>query len=734
MKYKIYFLSAVCCLLVTVSQGQVVNWLLAGNTPTTQQFLGTTNSTNLRFKTNGTERMVILSGGNVGIGNTNPGQALDVTGTVRTTGLIVTGSSPAVGKFLTSTDANGTVTWSSVLPIANGGTNLSALGTANQLLRVNAAGTALEYFTPSGGGAVSSVFGRTGAIVAQANDYTFAQIGNTPTTLAGYGITDAALAIHNHTLDGLSNVSTAGKLTNDLLKWNGTNWVNFTPNYLSGNQTITLSGDVTGSGTTAISATIGNDVVTYAKMQNVASNSFLANITGSAVDVQEISTGRIPLFGTAITGTPSSTTFLRGDGTWATPSGGGGGTPAGTNKQVQYNKNGSFAGAEGVEIGNTDQLLKITRQLTGEVPLTVEGQQGYAAIEIKPYDAGNPYTPSLKFTPTLGNFSTISVDYGPLLISGGFYPYHPEGALAATVALGILGAGYNFSVHTYGYGVPISTTGENYTTRVRTPSTNAVGSVIDWGNTGQTADLLQLRKNDYTVLTRFDSAGKLGIGTTADSSLTVAYGIWGKRGVRFSGLPRVNSSQWLTAIDSATGNLSYVPLSALGGGGTSGWSLTGNANTTIANFIGTTDNHSLHFRVNNIERIVVDSATGIVGIGSITTYPTTGNYKLAVAGNIIAEKVRVKLQINGWPDYVFNNEYKLPTLKETEQFIQQYKHLPDVLSAKEIEQDGLDLGDGQAVLLKKIEELTLYMIEMNKKLEKLEAENEMIKKKINKQR
>jgi hypothetical protein len=105
-------------------------------------------------------------------------------------------------------------------------------------------------------------------------------------------------------------------------------------------------------------------------------------------------------------------------------------------------------------------------------------------------------------------------------------------------------------------------------------------------------------------------------------------------------------------------------------------------------------------------------------------------YKLAVKGNIITEKIKVKLQSAGWPDYVFNGEYKLPSLKETEQFIQQNNHLPGVPSAATIEKEGLDLGDGQAVLLKKIEELTLYMIEMNKKIEKLEVENIMMKKKL----
>jgi hypothetical protein len=116
---------------------------------------------------------------------------------------------------------------------------------------------------------------------------------------------------------------------------------------------------------------------------------------------------------------------------------------------------------------------------------------------------------------------------------------------------------------------------------------------------------------------------------------------------------------------------------------------------------------------------------GNVGIG--TTNPQA---KLAVNGDIFSKKVKVTQ--TGWPDYVFHNTYRLRSLIELEQFIQQHKHLPDLPSAAEVEKNGLDLGDNQAVLLKKIEELTLYIIEQNKKQEKLEKEVAALKEKINK--
>lgn len=102
---------------------------------------------------------------------------------------------------------------------------------------------------------------------------------------------------------------------------------------------------------------------------------------------------------------------------------------------------------------------------------------------------------------------------------------------------------------------------------------------------------------------------------------------------------------------------------------------------------------------------------GNVGIG--TTTP--GNYKLAVEGIIGARKL--KITAGSWADYVFDSSYELKPLDQVEKFIAENKHLPDVPTTEEIKKEGMDVGDNQALLLKKIEELTLYMIEQNKKLE-----------------
>jgi hypothetical protein len=118
---------------------------------------------------------------------------------------------------------------------------------------------------------------------------------------------------------------------------------------------------------------------------------------------------------------------------------------------------------------------------------------------------------------------------------------------------------------------------------------------------------------------------------------------------------------------------------------------------------------------------------GGVGIG---TNVLGANYKLAVEGTIGARKVKVLTPANGWPDYVFNKSYTLPSLNSLEKYIAKNKHLPDVPSAATVAKEGIDLGDNQTVLLKKIEELTLYMIHQDKLLKEQGKEIEQLKKKV----
>ncbi len=102
--------------------------------------------------------------------------------------------------------------------------------------------------------------------------------------------------------------------------------------------------------------------------------------------------------------------------------------------------------------------------------------------------------------------------------------------------------------------------------------------------------------------------------------------------------------------------------------------------------------------------------TGSLGIG--TTNP--GTWKLAVNGNIRAKEIKVE---TGWSDFVFEDSYNLPTLEEVEQHIKEKGHLKDIPSAKEVEENGIFLGEMDAKLLQKIEELMLYTLQQQKEIE-----------------
>ena len=103
-----------------------------------------------------------------------------------------------------------------------------------------------------------------------------------------------------------------------------------------------------------------------------------------------------------------------------------------------------------------------------------------------------------------------------------------------------------------------------------------------------------------------------------------------------------------------------------------------------------------------------------VNYGDMSIGTTASQKKLDVNGNIKTRKIRVTN--TDWADYVFDSSYQLAPLSHVEKFIQENKHLPEVPSAAEVKKDGLDLGDNQVMLLKKIEELTLYIIQQNKEL------------------
>ncbi|MBV6640773.1 MAG: hypothetical protein KI791_08645 [Cyclobacteriaceae bacterium] len=118
----------------------------------------------------------------------------------------------------------------------------------------------------------------------------------------------------------------------------------------------------------------------------------------------------------------------------------------------------------------------------------------------------------------------------------------------------------------------------------------------------------------------------------------------------------------------------------------------------------------------------ISYGAGNVSIGNATI---PAGYQFSVDGRGIFEEVVVKLS-ESWPDYVFEDVYVLKPLDELEVFISEHKHLPEIPSAGEIDQDGVSLGAMNALLLKKIEELTLYTINQQKQLDKQAKQIELL--------
>jgi hypothetical protein len=246
------------------------------------------------------------------------------------------------------------------------------------------------------------------------------------------------------------------------------------------------------------------------------------------------------------------------------------------------------------------------------------------------------------------------------------------------------------------------------------------------GQTSQTGDMLRIKDGGGTDIFRVKATGggyfadNVGIGVASPTAKLHTSGT-----VRLEGLTNDNA-QTRVLVSDANGNITYRDASSLGSGG----SVSGSTNY-IAKYSSTTSiSNSLLF--DNGTNVGVGTATpntnakldvngnifssGKIAIGT-TDMANISTYSLAVNGDAIFKKVKVMAY--PWADYVFEMDYPLPTLLEVEQFIQKNKHLPGVPTAKEVEKNGLDVAETQTILLQKIEELTLYVIQLKKEIDEL---------------
>lgn len=269
---------------------------------------------------------------------------------------------------------------------------------------------------------------------------------------------------------------------------------------------------------------------------------------------------------------------------------------------------------------------------------------------------------------------------------------------------------------------------------------------------------LSFNTNGTTRLTLLNSNGYMGIGTTTPSAMlhvngsvlstdfastTGNYNSAGTANLSF----QTNGASRLTVLNSngyvGIGTSSPEQLLHISGGNV----ILDNATPTI--YTGTSANNRYLFLANYAGQpspsglkaggILISEnfnyanpsrndlvVQGTVAIGTPLANNPNG-YALAVNGKIGAKDIQVETKSSTWPDFVFSAHYHLPSLYEVERYVQQNQHLQDVPSAKEIEEKH-NLGEMDAVLLKKIEELTLYIIEQQKQIDTLKKEMQDLKK------
>ncbi|GGB06427.1 hypothetical protein [Puia dinghuensis] len=155
-------------------------------------------------------------------------------------------------------------------------------------------------------------------------------------------------------------------------------------------------------------------------------------------------------------------------------------------------------------------------------------------------------------------------------------------------------------------------------------------------------------------------------------------------------------------------------------GAIGGLGVEGNATGTVYTLAATVDN-------NMIMGVMNSNGTGPSALNidwqnhvGINTMDTKG-YAFAVAGAAIFTEAVVKLQAN-WPDYVFRKNYQLPSLDSVAAYIRLNSHLPGMPTSAQVEKNGIDLGATEAKLLEKVEQLTLYTIELQKQVDSLKTE------------
>lgn len=259
-----------------------------------------------------------------------------------------------------------------------------------------------------------------------------------------------------------------------------------------------------------------------------------------------------------------------------------------------------------------------------------------------------------------------------------------------------------------------------------TPNTKYVSSLVQSGLVLQSAAAYPMifYTSGNQERMRITSGGQIGIGTT-------------------------NPGIYKLDVNGAVRGSSAVVTNTLGIGTTTASSPLGFANVfgkkvSFYN-VDANNDYGIGIQANEMQFYSPPATSMAFGTGTLgsftprmTYWPSSGqlginctpqsDYMLSVNGKIRAKEIRVN---TNWSDYVFADDYQLRSLKDVEIYIKEHRHLPGITDAATLESEGMDVSKMQAAMMAKIEELTLYLIEANKKIEQLQRVNAVILKKLN---
>lgn len=246
--------------------------------------------------------------------------------------------------------------------------------------------------------------------------------------------------------------------------------------------------------------------------------------------------------------------------------------------------------------------------------------------------------------------------------------------------------------------------------RVESPTATGAAAIKMYGGTSSLS-YIQFYKDISSPV----GMGYLGFSPTADYAVL-------NRGTSLS----VNTTGVGVGTISPEARL-HVPFGTDAGYASNGFLMLGQATSTNVVF----DNNEILARNNGAAAdlflqhsggnlILCGNEAGAVGIGIASGASIPAGYLFAVDGKMISEELKVQLS-GSWPDYVFKDDYKLKSFDHLRAFIKENSHLPNIPPAVEVEKNGIEVGDMQKRMVEKIEELTLYILELESRIKALET-------------